>query len=358
MKKNQMQYKNLGRSGLKVSRFSYGNFLTTPKGMEEEHQQLVNSMIKLSFEKGINFFDTAEAYDAGEAERKLGKALKALNVPRSDYVVSTKIYWGRHSSNSTDVNNVGTSRKHLYEGLERSLANLQLDYVDVLFCHRYDNETTTEEVVQAMRDIIASGQALYWATSTWPADRIMEAILLSDIHGAPRPICDQCQYSMLHRGPIEKEYINLFDSYGYGTTVYSTLKFGILTGKYNESIPEDSRLSRHKVSTRFLSQKGEVFSPENKASTIDKLRKLAVVAKKVGCTQTQLSLVWTLHSKDVTTAILGARNCKQLAENIDAIRFYDKLTPEILEEIEGILQNRPTPETDYKNNFALMPYRR
>lgn len=238
-----MQYVNLGRSGIKVSRFSYGNWVNSEE--DSEAQKTANELVKLAYESGINYFDTAEAYSFGKGERQLGIALKELNVPRSDYVVSTKIFWGKFTNNTNGHNNVGTSRKRLVEGLNRSLENLQLEYVDVVFCHRYDHETPTIEVVQTMKSIIESGKALYWGTSTWPAVRVMEAMLLCDIVGCPRPIAEQCQYSMMVRNTIEKDYTALFDDYGLGTTIWSPLASGILTGKYNNGIPEDSRFGRN-----------------------------------------------------------------------------------------------------------------
>lgn len=237
--KNKMEYVTLGRSGIKVSRLSYGNWVNSEE--DSEAQKTANELVKLAWDNGINFFDTAEAYSAGKGERQLGIALKALNVPRSDYVVTTKIFWGNHPDNTNAHNNVGTNRKRLIEGINRSLENLQLEYVDIVFCHRYDHETPTIEVVQTMKSIINSGKALYWGTSTWPAVRVMEAMLLCDIVGCPRPIAEQCQYSMLVRDTVEKEYATLFDDYGLGTTIWSPLASGILTGKYNEGIPKGSR---------------------------------------------------------------------------------------------------------------------
>lgn len=241
--KPKMEYVTLGRSGLKVSRLSYGNWLNSDE--DSKAQETADTLLKLAFDNGINFFDTAELYGSGKGERQLGISLKNLNVPRSDYVVSSKIFWGKFSENTNGHNNFGTSRKRLIEGLERSLKNLQLDYVDVLFCHRYDHETPTIEVVQTMKSIISSGKALYWGTSTWPAVRVMEAMLLCDIVGCPRPIAEQCQYSMLIREHVEKDYIALFDDYGLGTTIWSPLACGVLTGKYNDGIPEDSRFGKN-----------------------------------------------------------------------------------------------------------------
>lgn len=343
-----MEYVTLGKSGLKVSKMSYGNWVNSND--EKEAQKIANKLVKSAWENGINYFDTAEAYDSGKGERQFGIAIKALGVPRSDYVVSTKIFWGRFSDNNNYVNNFGTSRKRLVEGLERSLKNLKLNYVDVVFCHRYDEDTPTIEVVHAMKAILDSGKALYWGTSTWPAIRVMEAILLCDIVGCPRPIAEQCQYSMLHRDPVEKDYIALFDDYDLGTTIWSPLASGILTGKYNNGIPEGSRFANNK---NYIFIFNKYFGDEAKEITLKKLNGLKSVAEKIGCSMAQLALAWTLASKDVTTCILGASKVSQLEENMKALEFVDKITPEISEEIEDILNNRPTLDTDYRNRCLI-----
>ena len=348
-----MEYVNLGRSGLKVSRFSYGNWINSLE--DEEAQKLSNTLVKLAWDRGINLFDTAESYDRGKGERQMGIALKALNVPRSDYVVSTKIFFGDFPDNVRKINNLGTSRKRIIEGLDRSLKNLQMDYVDVLFCHRYDYHTPTIEVVRAIKDVLASGKALYWAVSTWPATRIMEAMLLCDAEGCPRPISEQCEYSMLVRDQIEKNYVDLFLDYGLGTTIWSPLCSGILTGKYNEGIPEDSRFGKYKK-WRYIYDK-YFGSPELAEETVGKLKKLGEVAERIGCSQAQLALAWTLKISDVSSCILGASSEKQLNENIDALVVVEKLTEEVLEEIEGILGNRPVIGYDWRAE-ADLPFRR
>ena len=343
---HKLPYVNLGRSGLKVSRLSYGNWWVGSEETEEE-QEFTNKIIKTAFRAGINFFDTSEFYNLGRAERQMGKALKALGVPRSDYVVSTKIFWGRFPENTNDANNMGTSRKRLQEGLDRSLKNLQLDYVDVLFCHRYDDHTPTMEVIRAMKDLIAQGKAHYWATSSWPPVRVMEAILLCDIVGCPRPIAEQCQYSMLVRESIEKDYAEIFDDYNLGTTVWSPLASGILTGKYNNGIPKDSRFDK---APEFMWIYNFYLAGDKKDKLIPKLKKLGEIAKRLECTQAQLALAWVLASKDVSTMILGASKIEQLEENMKALEVLPKLTPKVLEEIEAFLDNRPDRGTEYRAN--------
>ena len=347
-----LKYINLGRSGIKVSQFAYGNSINSKENPDA--QTIANQLVKVAFEAGINYFDTAENYDYGMGERQMGIALKALNVPRSDYVVSSKIFWGKFDQNTNTVNNIGTSRKRLFEGVERSLKNLQLDYVDVLFCHRYDDETPTIEVVQAMKDLIAKGKAMYWATSTWPPVRVMETILLCDIVGAPRPIAEQCQYSMIFRNPIEKDYAEIFDDYGIGTTVWSPLASGILTGKYNDGIPKDSRFDK---APEFMWIYDSFLAGDKREKLVAKLNKLAEVCKRLECTQAQLALAWAAVSKDVTTVLIGASKLSQLEDNLGALDVIPKLTPEVLEEIETILDNRPDRGTEFRAGKPFPPRR-
>ena len=347
-----LKYNNLGRSGIKVSQFGYGNWVNSKEN--EDAQAIANKLVKAAFDGGINFFDTAEAYDSGKGERQLGIALKNLGVPRSDYVVTTKLFWGRFAENTNDANNRGTSRKRLFEGVERSLKNLQLDYVDVLFCHRYDDETPTIEVVKAIKDLIAQGKILYWGTSTWPAVRVMEAILLADIVGAPRPIAEQCQYNMIVRDPIEKDYVEAFDDYGLGTTTYSPLCSGILTGKYNDGIPEGSRFDTAK---HYLWIYNAFLAGDKREKLVAKLKKIGEIATRLECTQAQLALAWAAVSKDVSTVLIGASKLEQLEQNLGALDVIPKLTPEILEEIEGILDNRPDRGTEYRANRSHLPRR-
>lgn len=238
-----MQYVQLGKSGLRVSRFAFGNWVNSED--DEAAQKLSNELVQTAWNNGINLFDTSEAYSFGKGERQIGVALQNLGVKRSDYVLTLKLFIGKFPGNANSHNNMGTSRKRLFEGVERSLKNLGTDYADVLFCHRYDNSTPTIEVIYAVRDLLATGKVHYWATSSWPQERIMEAMLLCDRVGCQRPIAEQCQYNMLTRDFIEEKYVALFDDYGLGTTVWSPLCSGILTGKYNNGIPEDSRFGKN-----------------------------------------------------------------------------------------------------------------
>jgi aryl-alcohol dehydrogenase-like predicted oxidoreductase len=240
-----MEYVSLGTSGLKVSRLGFGNAITSD-GDESEF----NSMVKAAWEAGINFFDTAELYDNGLGEIQMGNALKALGVARQELVITTKLFIGctvpggkaGNVELKINENQIGTSRKHLLEGMTRSLKNMQLDYVDIIYCHRYDIYTSTEEVCHAMKFILNRGQALYWGTSEWPAQRLVEAMHICDRIGCPRPIVEQPQYNIAYRQKMEIDYNILFDEYGMGTTIWSPLCSGILCGKYNDgSIPDSTR---------------------------------------------------------------------------------------------------------------------
>jgi len=347
---SKMVYSNLGRSGLKVSKISYGNWINCSDA--EEAQNLANELVKVAFSKGINFFDTAENYGKGEGERQLGIALNNLNVPRSDYVISTKIFNGDYAENSNKINNIGTSRKRIYEGMERSLKNLQTEYVDIVFCHKWDAHTPIDELVLAMKQLIRDGKTMYWGTSNFPPVKVMEAILLCDKHECPRPIAQQTQYNMLYRDRLEKEFVFHIEDYGYGTTVWSPLAAGVLTGKYNDGIPEGSRFSKPQ-NARYMGIFNKYMAEDKKEETVEKVKKLAEVAKRLGGTLPQLALAWNTVFGDVSTSIIGASKVEQLEENLGCLGMMEKLTEEVLEEIEGILDNRPDWGYDYRNSVRL-----
>jgi voltage-dependent potassium channel beta subunit len=342
----KMKYVSLGKSGLKVSKFGYGNWVNSSSA--EEAQKACTTMVKLAFENGINFFDTAEAYGQGDGEVQLGKALKALGVSRTEYVLATKLFIGVRKDSKNIKNEFGTSRKHLIEGINRSLKLLDHDYVDILYCHRYDQTTPTIEVCQAMKTIIESGKAHYWGTSEWPAIRIMEAILLCDQIGAPRPIAEQCEYNMLTREKMERDYCPLFDDYGYGTTTWSPLASGILTGKYNKGIPEGSRFDSNPNLAKFFHK---YFGPTKKDATIKKLNELEDIAKELGCTLSQLGIAWVAAYQSVSVALLGASSEEQLKQNLGALQFVDKIQGDVAKRIFDILDN--APEQDW--NAMLYP---
>lgn len=339
-----MEYRFLGNSGLKVSVLSFGNWLTNndPKVIENTKQ-----IVKRCHELGVNFFDTAEGYGRGEAERQFGEALKFLNVPREDLVISTKIFFGTVEEGKSKINRIGTSRKHIIEGLSASLKRLQLDYVDVVLAHRYDHETPIEETCRAFNWVINKGWAFYWGTSEWSAEQITTAMGVCERLGLIKPITEQPQYNMLVREKLESEYVPLFDEFKLGTTVWSPLAGGVLTGKYNDEVPPGSRVANadpfiKKLYDRvFFDEK--IYEKRRKA-----LKEIAEIAKELGCTQAQLALAWVIYNKDVSCALFGASSIAQVEDNIKAVDVYRKLTPEILERIEKVLETRPERKMNWK----------
>ena len=337
----KMEYRYLGNSGLRVSVLSFGVML-------HDNVSNLKEILKICLQNGVNFFDTAEFYGIGVAEKTFGQALKELNVPREKIIVSIKIF-----KNGSDPNDGGESRKHIIEGVKKSLKNLQLDYADIVFVHRYDRNTPIEETVRAMNYLIEKGLAFYWATSEWSPDQIERAFNIAKERNLIPPICDQAHYNLLSRGKIDNEYRDLFRFRKYGITAWSPLEGGILTGKYMENkIPEGSRISKGKgrLPVIWQSKKAD-WEPK-----LEKLKKLA--QEKLNCSLAQLSIAWVIRNNDISTAILGAMNPEQITENLKALDISKKMTKEILEEIETIMKNAPSGEYDYFNGFTEMPIRR
>ena len=338
---SKMEYRYLGDSGLRVSVLSFGVML---------HDKVENmkEILKICLENGVNFFDTAEFYGIGVAEDTFGKALKELNVPREKIIVSIKIF-----KNGFDPNDGGEGRKHIIEGVKHSLKNLQLEYADIVFAHRYDRNTPIEETCRAMNYLIEKGLTFYWATSEWTADQIERAFNICKDRNLIPPICDQAHYNLVYREIIDRDYRDLFRFRKYGITAWSPLEGGILTGKYFDSqIPAGSRMDNNSFGFKANWEK-------NKEDWEPKLKKLQAFAKeKLDCSLTQLSIAWVIKNQDISTAILGAMKPEQLKENLKALEVYKKLTKEILEEIEVIMKNTPKGETDYFNGFKSMPVRR
>ena len=337
----KMEYRYLGNSGLRVSVLSFGVML-------HDNVSNLKEILKICLQNGVNFFDTAEFYGVGVAEKTFGQALKELNVPREKIIVSIKIF-----KNGSDPNDGGEGRKHIIEGVKKSLKNLQLDYADIVFAHRYDRNTPIEETVRAMNYLIEKGLAFYWATSEWSPDQIERAFNIAKERNLIPPICDQAHYNLLCRGKIDNEYRDLFRFRKYGITSWSPLEGGILTGKYMENkIPEGSRISKGKgrLPAIWQSKKAD-WEPK-----LEKLQKLA--QEKLNCSLAQLSIAWAIRNNDISTAILGAMNPEQITENLKALDVSKKMTKEILEEIETIMKNAPNGEFDYFNGFTEMPVRR
>ncbi|KXN71718.1 voltage-dependent potassium channel, beta subunit [Conidiobolus coronatus NRRL 28638] len=335
-----MKYRRLGRSGIKVSVLSFGGWMTIT---EPADQDLFDKLMKVAFEGGINFFDNAEYYALGKSEEMMGKAIKNNNFKREDLVISTKIFFG---TGGWGPNATGLSKKHLVEGLNASLKRLQLDYVDLVFAHRPDPQVPMEEVVRGFNHLIRQGKAFYWGTSEWSAQQLTEAHTVATRLGLEGPVMEQPEYNLFAREKLEKEYLPIFENFGLGTTTWSPLAWGILTGKYNDSIPEDSRFN---IGHGIAKLQAERFNnPESKAK-IEKVRKLAPIAEKLGCTLAQLSLAWCTVNPNVSTVITGASKIEQLEDNIKSLDVADKLTPEILAEIDDIFQSKPAPVQNWRN---------
>lgn len=295
----------------------------------------VKEIIKTAFDHGINMFDTAEVYADGNSEKEMGRVIKELGFRRTDLIITTKLYWG-HRQNP---NGTGLSRKHIIEGTQASLERLGLDYVDVLFAHRPDISVPMEETVRAFNFVIEKGWAFYWATSEWSAREIEEAYHVADKLGLIPPIAEQCQHHMFHRERPESEYAPIYKKYQIGTTVWSALASGLLTGKYNNGIPEGSRYDNHKD---FFKNTIQSLNEEEGMKKLEKVRALTELAEKeLGCTTAQLALAWVAVNPNTSTVILGASKPEQVVENLKAIEVLPKLTPEVLAKIEAILDNKP-----------------
>ncbi|MBS4168756.1 aldo/keto reductase [Parachlamydia sp. AcF125] len=313
-----MEYRRLGKAGLKVSELSFGSWITFGSNLSLNN---IRQCLNVAFEAGVNFFDNAEVYANGASELLMGEAIKDFR--REDLVISTKIFWGGKGPNAT-----GLSWKHLVEGTKGSLRRLQLDYVDLLFCHRPDPTTPIEETVRAMDFLVRSGLAFYWGTSEWSAEDIKEAYQIAHaIHAIP-PSMEQPEYNLFHRTRVEQEYAPLYHKYGMGTTIWSPLESGILTGKYNEEIPPASRLSRHEELRHRLTKE-----------KICKVKALEKLAHELSCSLPQLAIAWCLKNPHVSSVILGASSLPQLQENLKAEQVKQQLTDEVIHSIEEILKN-------------------
>ncbi len=312
-----MQYNKLGRAGIKVSEVSFGSWITFAKQLDAN---AIREFMHVGFDHGINFFDTAEGYAHGEAEVLMGKALKDFR--REDVVISTKLFWGGNGPNDT-----GLSRKHLLEGTRNSLRRLQLDYVDLLFCHRPDADTPIEETVLAMDYLVRQGYVLYWGTSEWKAKDIESAFKIAEQLGCIKPSMEQPKYNMFFRDHLEKDYLPLFERYGLGTTIWSPLASGILSGKYDHGIPPDSRLDKEAW-----------LIPANFQQQVAKVKEISKIADNLSCTTAQLAIAWCLKNPHVSTVITGASKKEQLIENLEAVEIKSALTPELMARIDKILK--------------------
>ncbi|MBQ19642.1 MAG: aldo/keto reductase [Flavobacteriales bacterium] len=326
-----MEYRRLGKSGLQLSELSLGSWLTFGKQIGNN---IAEDLMKLAYNNGVNFFDNAEIYARGESEIVMGKILKKMKWDRDSYVVSSKVFFGYRGTENTKPNQNGLSRKHVFEACHQALERLQVDYLDLFFCHRPDKNTPIEETVWAMHNLITQGKILYWGTSEWSAQEIMEAHMVAKQYNLIGPTMEQPQYNMLHRQKVEVEYSQIYKTVGLGTTIWSPLASGVLTGKYNQKAqPKDTRL----VMEGMDWLKDTVVTKEN----LDKVAQLEKIAKKLGLSLPVLAITWCLKNENVSTVMLGASKLSQLEENFKAIEAKAKLTPEVMEEIEKALNNQP-----------------
>jgi voltage-dependent potassium channel beta subunit len=318
-----MSYRRLGRAGLKISVLSLGSWVTFHNQVQVDSAV---DMMKAAYEAGVNFFDNAEVYAGGKSEEVMGAALKKLGWRRSSYLVSTKFFWGLNDGpNERNTLN----RKRLLEGIDASLRRFGLDYVDLIFCHRPDAQTPVEETAHAMHNIVESGRAMYWGVSEWSADEIRAAWSVCDKYGWHKPMMEQPQYNLLHRERVEIEYARLYEDIGLGTTIWSPLASGLLTGKYNQGIPVDSRGA--------LKGYGWLKDKLSDKESLAKVQKLGKIARELDCTLAQFALAWCTKNPNVSTVITGASRVEQLHENLKALEVLPKLTEEVMKRVDEIV---------------------
>ncbi len=323
-----MEYRRLGKSGLQVSVLSLGSWITFGKQIGDDTAE---NLMRVAYENGVNFFDNAEIYARGESEVVMGKVLKKMNWDRSSWLVSSKVFFG---SGGKLPNQTGLSRKHIFEACHASLKRLQVEYIDLYFCHRPDKNTPIEETVWAMNHLIAQGKILYWGTSEWSAQEIMEAHMVARENRLIGPVMEQPQYNMFVRNKVEAEFNQLYKTVGLGTTVWSPLASGALTDKYLDKFPSGTRLGLD----GFEWLKERSLQP----SHLEKARRLSELAQKLGTNLPKLAIAWAVQNPNVTTAILGASKPEQLQETLQSLEVLPLLTPKVNEQIERILKNKPT----------------
>ena len=322
-----MEYVNLGKSGLQISRLSLGSWLTFGKQIEDSTAE---KLMEIAYDNGINFFDNAEIYARGQSEIVMGKILKKANWSRDSYLVSSKVFFGTGGQWPTQK---GLNRKHIIEGCHQALQRFQLDYLDLYLCHRPDKSTPIEETVWSMHQLIMQGKILYWGTSEWSAQEIMEAHMFAKQNHLIGPIVEQPEYNMFARYKVEVEFSQVYKTVGLGTTIWSPLASGVLSGKYNDKFPSDTRLGMEGLD--WLKEKNITID------RIQKVQKLATLASKLGVSLPVLSIAWCLNNKNVSTVILGASKEDQLKENLKSLEYQKIVTDEIYQEIENIIENKP-----------------
>lgn len=359
----RMEYRHLGNSGLLVSRLSYGAWITFGEQVDEDKAYKI---MRLCVDAGVNLFDNAEAYNGGLAETVMGKALQRLireyPIPREHLVITTKIFFGTVRGHGKNLdrnrwvpNQQGLSRKHIIEGTRASLKRLQLEYVDVVYAHRFDKHTPMEEIVRAFNWLIEQGMAFYWCTSEWSSADIRHAMEVARRLGLVGPICEQPQYNMLHRSRFETEYLPLYRDYKFGTTIWSALSSGMLTGKYNNGIPPGSRLSLESASYILKAfQDGTRHKGMTFDDVVEVAQSIGAIASRLGCTTAQLAVAWVLKNDHVTSVILGATKLHQLEDTFGAMHVASELLDDIvMQEIEDVLDNKPEVRKDWNPNKSL-----
>jgi len=319
-----MEYRRLGRSGVQVSVLSFGSWITFGK---QVNNKIAKDCLALAYESGMNFFDNAEVYSKGDSELVMGKILKQMGWARDTYLVSSKVYWGGDLPNQK-----GLSRKHIVEACNASLTRMQVDYLDLYFCHRPDLDTPVEETVWSMHNLIMQGKILYWGTSEWTAQEIQEAIMVAKVNNLIPPMMEQPHYNMFHRKRFEVDYFKLFRDHGMCTTVWSPLASGLLTGKYNKGIPKSSRLAMEGF--------GWLVDRTLVEGRVEKVKELAKIASDIDTNTTQLALAWCLKNPNVSTLILGASKASQLKENLKSLEVVERLDEGVMDRIEDVLDNK------------------
>jgi len=329
-----MEYRRLGSSGLKLSALSFGSWVTFKNQVDDA---AAVELMKLAYDAGANFFDNAEVYADGDSERIMGRALKTLGWGRDTYTVSSKVFWGGKLPTQR-----GLSRKHVRDACDAALRRLQVEYLDLYFCHRPDLDTPIEETVRAMHELVLAGKVLYWGTSEWNADQIAQAHGIARSCGLTPPTMEQPQYNLFVREKVEREYAQLYSTLGLGTTIWSPLASGILSGKYASGVPKDSRMALPEY--RWLRDELENADGRERVRKAGELGKLA---HELGATTAQLAIAWCLLNPNVSTVILGATNAAQLRENLGALRILPELRQGVVERIESIVANKPAAPQRY-----------
>ena len=325
-----MEYRQLGKSGLQVSALSFGSWVSFSKQINDK---VAEELMGIAYDNGINFFDNAEVYALGESEKMMGRVIKKKKWDRTSFVVSSKAFWGWRGKENKP-NQTGCSRKHLVEACHEALQRLQVDYLDLYFCHRPDKKTPIAETVWAMNHLIQQGKILYWGTSEWSGVEIMEAHRAAEQYRLIGPVMEQSQYNLFEREKMDKEYLDIFRTVGMGTTVWSPLASGLLSGKYNDGIPKGSRFALEGfdwLKDRWVAD-----------DKLKKVKKLTELAAKTGISTAAMSIAWCLKNPHVSTVILGATKKQQLLDNLKSLEAVEKLNPEVIDKIENIMKTKPT----------------